>query len=114
MDTIPNPPEFVPPPPAPPPPPPVITPASAPQPHRGTGWMITAIIVILLLLASVFINLTQFIASALHLHRGLSTEAFSSDRDIGPKLDEYMLENNHNQYNKIAVITVDGIITSHE
>jgi protease IV len=30
------------------------------------------------------------------------------------KLDEGTLVNNHNQYNKIAVVTVDGIITSHE
>ena len=73
--------------------------------------MIAAIIVTLLLCISLFGNLTQFVAHA--LRHGLRTEAFSSARDVGPKLDEYMLENNHVS-DKIAVITVDGIITSHD
>ncbi len=75
--------------------------------------MIAAIILTLLLALSVFGNLTQFIASALSFKHGLRTEAFGSVRDVGPKLDECMLENNHSA-NKIAVITVDGIITSHD
>ena len=74
--------------------------------------MIAAIILTLLLILSVFGNLTQFLASALSFKHGLRSEAFGSVRDIGPKLDECMLENNHSA-NKIAVITVDGIITSH-
>lgn len=72
--------------------------------------MVAAIILIILLAVSLLGNLT-FIATA--LHHGLRTEAFSSVRDVGPKLDECMLENNHVS-DKIAVITVDGIITSHE
>ena len=76
--------------------------------------MIAAIILLLLLALSLFGNLTQFIVSALSpFRRGMRTEAFSSVRDVGPKLDEWMLANNHSA-NKIAVITVDGIITSHE
>ena len=75
--------------------------------------MITAIILTLLLLLSVFGNLTQLLASALSpFKHSLRSEAFGSVRDLGPKLDECMLENNHSA-NKIAVITVDGIIASH-
>jgi len=49
----------------------------------------------------------------LSFKHGLHTEAFGSAREAGPKLDEFILENNKSA-NKIAVITVDGIITSHE
>ena len=110
LETTPKPPEFVPPP---MPPPPLITPPPAPKPRRSRGWMIAAIILTLLLALSVFGNLTQFLANALSFKHGLRTEGFGSVRDVGPKLDECMLENNHSA-NKIAVITVDGIITSHE
>ena len=110
METTPNPPEFVPPP---PPPPPVITPAPVTAPRKSHGWMIAAIIVTLLLVFSLFGNLAFTLANALSFKHGMRTEAFSSVRDVGPKLDECMLENNHSA-NKIAVITVDGIITSHE
>ncbi len=75
--------------------------------------MIAAIILTLALVLSVFINLVQIVTSALPFKRGLHNEAFSSARDVGPKLDECVLENNH-VADKIAVITVDGIITSHE
>ena len=75
--------------------------------------MIAALILTLLLALSLFGNLTQFVANALSFKHGLRTEAFGSTRDVGPKLDECMLENNHS-VNKIAVITVDGIITSHD
>jgi protease IV len=75
--------------------------------------MIAAIILIVLLLFSLFGNLTQFVANVLAGRHGLRTDAFSSARDVGPKLDECVLENNHS-VNKIAVVTVDGIITSHE
>ncbi len=108
METSPNPPEFVPPPL--PPPPPVITPPPASRPRRSRGWMIAAIILFVLLAGSLFFNLTQLVASALSFRHGLHTEAFSSAREVGPKLDECILENNHSA-NKIAVITVDGIIS---
>ncbi len=75
--------------------------------------MIAAIVLGVFLLLSVFGNLTQFLTHAFSFKRGLRSEAFSSVRDIGPKLDECLLENNHSA-NKIAVIQVDGIITSHE
>ena len=74
--------------------------------------MIFAIIVTLLLALSVFGNLTQLVVSALSFKHGLHPDGFTSAREIGPNLDEYLLENNHSD-NKVAVITVDGIITGH-
>ncbi len=75
--------------------------------------MIAAIILFVVLGFSLFGNLTQFIGSALSFRSGLHSEAFGSARDLGPKLDEYVIKNNKSP-NKIAVITVDGIITSHD
>lgn len=107
METSSNPPEFIPP----LTPPPIIKPPSPPRKSRG--WMVGAIILFVVLVFSLFGNLTQFISSALSFKGGMRTEAFGSSRDIGPKLEECLLENNHSQ-NKIAVITIDGIITSHD
>jgi protease-4 len=110
METSPNPSEFVPPP---LPPPPVITPSPSARPRKSRGWMIAAIILSVFLIFSLFGNLTQFVTHVFSLKRGFHTEAFGSAREVGPKLDECFLENNKSP-NKIAVITVDGIITSHE
>jgi protease-4 len=110
METTSGSPEFVPPPP-PLAPPPVITPPG--KPRKSRGWMVVAIILFVLLAFSLFGNLTQFIGSALSFHSGLPTEAFGPMRDAGPRLEEFVLENNKSA-NKIAVITVDGIITSHD
>jgi protease-4 len=110
METSPNPPESVPPP---PPPPPVIVPLPASRPRKSRGWMVAAIILSVLLAFSLFGNLTQLVTSALSFKRGFHSEAFGSAREVGPKLEECLLENNKSP-NKIAVITVDGIITSHE
>jgi len=107
----PNPPEFIPPP-LPPPPPVIIAPPVTP-PRRSRGWMVAAIILFVLLAVSLFGNLTQLVTSALSFKRGGHGESFGSAREVGPKLDECILENNHSA-NKIAVITVDGIITSHD
>jgi len=51
--------------------------------------------------------LTQFVAHSLNWTRSLKT---STSREVGPKLDEAILEDNKS-HNKIAVITVDGLIT---
>ncbi len=75
--------------------------------------MITSIILLAVLAFSLFGNLAQFIGSALSFRSGLHSESFGSARDAGPKLEEFVLENNKSQ-NKIAVISVDGIISSHE
>ena len=92
-------------------PPPVIAPP--PLPPKRRGWMIFAIVLLVLLAFSLFGNLAQFVGNMLSFHNGFHTEAFASARDAGPKLEEFTLENNKSA-NKIAVITVDGIITSHE
>lgn len=100
----------------PPPPlsaPPVITPAPAPKPRKSRGWMIAAIILFVILAFSLFGNVTQFLANALSFRSGLRSEAFGTAHEVGPRLEECLLENNKSQ-NKVAVITVDGIITSHD
>ena len=97
---------------APPPsftPPPVITPPP-PKPRRSRGWMIFAIILLVLLFISLFGNLTQFVSRMLTFNNGFRP---TMTRDIGPKLEECVLEDNDAR-NKIAVIKVDGIITSHD
>jgi hypothetical protein len=49
-----------------------------------------------------------------HAFSGFRRGSFApaSARDVGPKLEECVLEDNDAR-NKIAVVTVDGIITSH-
>jgi hypothetical protein len=93
-------------------PPPVITPPPPSKPRKSRGWMIVAIIVIVLLVVSLFANLTQFVSHALSFNNNFNSGfKTTSARQIGPKLDECMLEDNDSR-TKIAVITVDGIITS--
>ena len=94
-----------------PPPPPVITPPPPAKPPRSWGWMIASIILIVLLGISLLGNFAQALSHAISsgFNRGFSN---STAREVGPKLDECILENN-GAHNKIAVITVDGIITSH-
>jgi protease IV len=96
---------------APPPltPPPVITPPPPARPRKNRGWMIAAIILIVLLGFSLFGNFTQFVSRAFRFNDGFKN---ISSREVGPKLDECVLENN-DSHNKIAVVTVDGIITDH-
>lgn len=97
------PPSYLPPPPV-GPPPVIAPPASSRPPRRGRGWMIFALVLIVLLGISVIANIGQF-----------ASEAFSLDgiraRPAGPRLDETLLEDN-DAGSKIAVIDVDGIITS--
>src|SRR5665647_616596 len=89
-------------------PPPVIAPPAAP-PRKGRGWMIAAIILSVLLVFSAFIILAQFVSHTLSFSQGFQT---TTARQVGPKLDEGIIEYNGSR-NKIAVITVDGLITSH-
>jgi protease-4 len=90
-------------------PPPVIAPPPPPKPRKSRGWMIVAIILLVLLAFSLFGNLTQAVSRAFTFNRGFKNAA---SREVGPKLDECILEDNDSR-NKIAVITVDGIITEH-
>jgi protease-4 len=113
METTPFSQEAVPPPPPPPPvaPPSVIAPPPPLKPRKSRGWMIFAIILIMLLGFSWLIIIAQGVSHSLGsgINRGFRP---SMARDIGPKLEECMLEDNDAHY-KIAVIEVDGIITSH-
>jgi len=99
--------------PTPPPPlspaPPVITP-SAPKPRKSVGWMITALILAVMLGLAGVVIVSQFALHSLNLGHG---SKLARAREAGPKLEECLLEDNDSQ-NKIAVITVDGIITEHE
>jgi protease-4 len=104
------PPTTPPPPPAYAPPPPVIVPPAAPRPaKRGRGWMIFAIIVVILLGLSVLVNFCLFAGSIVHGSRG--AVAVNNSRYVGPRLEEAVLEDN-GAANKIVVIDVDGVITS--
>jgi protease-4 len=90
-------------------PPPIIAPPPAPQPRRSWGWIVTSIVLALLLVLAVVVIAAQFSLRGLDFKSGLRT---STARDVGPKLDEVLVEDN-NSRDKIAIITVDGIITSH-
>jgi len=94
-----------------PPPPPVITPPPPAKPRRSWGWIIVSLILIVLLGFSLLGNLVQAVSHAIGggFDRGFKT---TNAREVGPKLDECILEDN-GAHNKIAVITVDGVITSH-
>ena len=72
--------------------------------------MIFSIILIVLLGFSLLGNFTQFISHALTsgLNRGYKS---STTHEVGPKLDECIVEENDSK-NKIAVVTVDGVIAS--
>src|SRR6267142_751059 len=86
------PPQSPPPPPvAPPPvapPPPLITPSAAKQPRRGgRGWMVLALILLVLFGFSALLNLS-------HIFSGLGYSKSKLTRTAGPKLDEVMYEDN--------------------
>jgi protease-4 len=111
METPPLPPNSVPPPLL--TPPPIIAPPTPAKPRKSRGWMIVAIILFALLAISLLGNFTlvsQALTSGLSsgLHSGFRT----TTRDIGPRLDECMLEDYDANY-KIAVVMIDGIITDH-
>jgi len=102
-------PPVTPPPPAYPPPPPVITPQGQPRtPKRGRGWMVFAIILIVLLCLSVLLNFGLFAGS---VARVSGARSVGGSRAAGPRLDETILEDNHASA-KIAVIDLKGIISS--
>jgi protease IV len=98
---------------APPPPfgtPPVITPPPPSRPTKSHGWMIFAIILIVLLCLSVFIIFALVTSRAVGLSRQFQP---ATSRETGPQLEEVMIKDNDAR-DKIAVITVNGIITSHQ
>src|SRR5208282_716929 len=94
-------------------PPPIITPPPPAKPRKSRGWMIFAIILLVLLFISLFGNFTQFISHA--FTSGFSRSSFrtSMGREVGPRLEECLLKDNDAR-SKIAVVTVDGIITDND
>ncbi len=85
-------------------------PPPAPNPGRSWGWIITSIILALLLCLAGLVILRQF---AVQRSMGVSHNFKTvGAREVGPKLEECILDEGTSR-NKIAVITVDGIITSH-
>jgi len=103
MDTT-SPPPFNDPAPQPLPPPPVMVPPSPPPARRSRGWMIFAIVLMLLLGLSVLMNLGQM-AENLFSIKGVRAHV------AGPRLDEVVLEDN-DASSKIAIVPVEGVITS--
>src|SRR5258705_4431103 len=100
-----TPPFSSPPPLTPPPltPPPVITAPLPSKPRKSRGWMIVAIILFALLGFSWFVILAQGFSRALNINNGLNRSFKNGTvRQVGPKLDEVMLEDNGAR-NKIAV-----------
>lgn len=71
--------------------------------------MITSIILFLLLGFCLLIILGQSISHSLNFNHSFKSV---SAREVGPKLEEAVLEDNNSRH-KIAVISVDGIISSH-
>ena len=71
--------------------------------------MVTSIILALLLLLCMLALGVQSAFHSVNFNHGFKT---TTARNVGPKLDECVIEDN-DSHNKIAVITVNGIITSH-
>src|SRR5437764_749635 len=96
------------PPPLPPtPPPPLVVPVRQAAPRRtggGTAWKVIALVLLCLLLVSLYSNLKN-------LFGGVSGRSSLPARAGVPRLQETILEDNDST-NKLAVIEVDGIITS--
>jgi protease-4 len=92
----------------PPPPlsaPPIITPQPSSRPPKsGRGWKILALILLVLLVVSVFTNVTQFFENLFKINVG-------RERYAGPRLEEMLLEDN-DSHNKVAILNVEGIISS--
>jgi protease-4 len=96
----------------PPLPPPIIAPPP-PKPRKSYGWMIFAIILFVLLGFSWLMIFAQGFSRALNINSSFNRSfKTGTARQVGPRLDEYALKDNDASL-KIAVITVDGIITGH-
>ena len=102
-------------PPTPPPIPPPVPPQAPPQqlpyipprivPRRtGRGWKVAVLVLGILLGISLLWNMQ-------HMFDGVMSESFVPMRKAGPILEEAIVEYNHSM-DKIAVVPVEGIITS--
>lgn len=79
-----------------------------PAPRRGKGWMVVALVLLVLLGFSMLANVSHFFSG---LTRGRTASRYGVHTS-GPKLDEVVVEE-HDANDKIAVIEVNGIITGH-
>jgi protease-4 len=107
MDSNEIPPIASPPPPPFNPPPPSIMAPMPPRPRKSRGWMIFAIVLLVALCISVLLNFGQFVTGLMPM----KAARLGATESAAPKLDEVLLEDNDSS-SKIAVIDVDGIITS--
>ena len=91
-------------------PPPLTLPPVIPPPRRGRGWMVVATILFVLLVVSMLSNLTNSlkgVGTLGHLgHRGHANR-------LGDRMFEEVVLEDHSSKDKIAVISVTGIITGH-
>src|SRR5689334_24828144 len=85
------------------PPPVIMPPAGTPPARRGRGWMIFAIILLVLLAFSVLGYFSSLISS-------LFSPKTRHMRAAGPRLEEVITEDN-DASDKIAIVEIDGIIT---
>src|SRR5262245_41554694 len=98
-ENTPPPPVYVPPPPlTPPPAPPVIVAPASTPPRRGRGWMVFAIILLVLLAFSMLANFSGMMGN-------LVSSKGKHIRAVGPRLEEVIIEDN-DEINKIAIIEV--------
>jgi protease IV len=88
-------------------PPPFVRPAPAPGPKRkGTGWMILALVLLVLLGLSVLLNIGHALGGGMKSGGKLSARSQG-----GPRLEEVVMRDNEAD-NKIAVIDIDGVIAN--
>src|SRR5882724_4895704 len=86
-------------------PPPVMSSPAPVRPRKSRGWMIVALVLLMLLAFSVLGNFTQWLGHVIPM-KGSHTHS-----NAAWQFDESMVEDNDSE-NKIAVVDVSGIITS--
>lgn len=86
-------------------PPPLIAPAKGQPRGRGAGWMVLALVLLVLLAVSVLFNLGHLARSVM----GGRAAGYHVVRQAGPRLDEFVRQDN-GAVNKVAVIEISGII----
>ena len=99
-----NPSNLPPPPPPPPAPPLLASPRSVKPSGKGGGWKVATWLLLVLLVITLVLN-------PVHLLRVFAKSAGSQTRTAGPRLEEAIVEDNDSP-NKIAVVSVEGIISS--
>ena len=87
------------------PPPVIVPPPPTRPPRKGRGWMVFALILLVLLGFSVLLNFGALVEKTFSFKGG----GFQA-RTAGPRLEEVVLEDN-GASSKIAVVEINGIIT---